>query len=110
MRCIVFLLTLGVHAETGRDAWLRYAPLATPPDLPAVVSVSGDSPIMRAAREELIRGVQRLTGRILRAEAGSAAERAIQLRSGVGGQRAGGYSLETQGGNIVVSAGDDRGI
>ena len=37
-------------------------------------------------------------------------ERAIQLRSGVGGQHAGGYSLETQGGNIVVSAADDRGV
>ncbi len=67
-----------VQAETGRDAWLRYAPV---PSLqaPAVVSALGDSVLIGTARQELIRGLRGMTGRIPRAESGLPKESAIVL-------------------------------
>ena len=44
---------LNMSAETGYEAWLRYAPITDPAirqryeSLPAVVVVNGDSPILR---------------------------------------------------------------
>ena len=62
-----------LHAETGRDAWLRYMPLDENAQekyvsLPASVVVLGDSDVLGSAQKEMIRGVRGLLGRTLRAE------------------------------------------
>jgi alpha-glucuronidase len=71
-----------LHAETGAQAWLRYAPLDKPPALPAVVVTQGDSPVLLSARDELIRGIRGMTGKTLRIESGSPKEPAITIRTG----------------------------
>ena len=73
------------HAETGYDAWLRYAPITDRAardryaDLPAVVVALGDSPIVAAAQAELTRGVRDMLGRTLRSAKELPAEGAIVL-------------------------------
>ncbi|HJZ99005.1 MAG TPA: alpha-glucuronidase family glycosyl hydrolase, partial [Candidatus Solibacter sp.] len=79
---LALLLGTSLHAETGAQAWLRYAPLDKPPALPAVVVVQGDSPVLLAAREELIRGIRGMTGRTLRIESDTPKEPAIVIRTG----------------------------
>ena len=74
---IVALLLLSsstpARAETGYDGWLRYAPITDRAArdqyaaLPAVVVALGDSPIVAAAQDELIRGTRGMLGRTLRA-------------------------------------------
>jgi alpha-glucuronidase len=79
--CLLLLLSLlllpaSARAETGYDAWLRYAPIsdagvrARYDGLPAAIVVvgEGDSVVLRAARDELIRGVRGALGRTLRVE------------------------------------------
>lgn len=76
---------LNVSAETGCEAWLRYAPITDPAvrqryeALPAVVVVAGNSPVLAAAREELMRGVRGCLGRTLRAASSLPPEDAIML-------------------------------
>jgi alpha-glucuronidase len=67
-----------LHAETGHNAWLRYATKYTQP-VPAVIAVASDSVVSESAREELIRGVRGMTGKILRIESGVPKESAIVL-------------------------------
>ena len=68
----ILLCSLGViHAETGREAWLRYAPLSESErakyvSLPASVVAIGDSELVRTAQKELVRGFRGMMGRILR--------------------------------------------
>src|SRR5215467_6271412 len=55
-------------AETGREAWLRYPPLAAAQKqpyarVPQRIVVLGDSPLLLAARNELIRGLGSMLGR-----------------------------------------------
>jgi alpha-glucuronidase len=63
-----------VHAETGADAWLRYAPLEgeyadeVRAALPATIVSMGDSPLVESATQELVRGIRGMTGRVLRVE------------------------------------------
>ena len=67
---LLSLLAIGAspaQAETGADAWLRYAPL--PPDarvryasVPRTVVVLGDSPVLRSARDEIVRGLGSMLG------------------------------------------------
>jgi len=79
MKLILFLLlTIGLRAETGRDAWLRYSTHYTQP-IPAVITVAGNSVLMGSAQSELIRGVRGMTGRTLRIEAGIPKEAAIVI-------------------------------
>jgi alpha-glucuronidase len=71
-------------AETGEDAWLRYAPLAQADaakyqSLPASVTVLADSSVLTTAQSELIRGVKGMLGRTLRAENGAPSESAFVL-------------------------------
>ncbi|HEY3834971.1 MAG TPA: alpha-glucuronidase family glycosyl hydrolase [Bryobacteraceae bacterium] len=71
-----------LRAETGHDAWLRYAPVAQAPlNFPAVITSSGDSVLVRSARDEIVRGVRGMTGRTLRIETGEPTEAAIVLRA-----------------------------
>jgi len=71
-------------ADTGYDAWLRYAQL-TPIErakynaLPASVNVLGDSALLQTSQTELIRGVRGMLGRTLRSEQGPPTEDSILL-------------------------------
>ncbi len=72
------------RAETGAEAWLRYAPLEKLAaqmysDLPATVVVLGDSPVLNSAKAELLRGVRGMLGRNLREVKGLPQERAIVI-------------------------------
>ena len=62
------LAALGVHAhaEDGRRAWLRYAPIANPQqyrDLPSQIVVFGGTPTDKAAAHELQEGLTSILGR-----------------------------------------------
>ena len=76
-------LLLPLHAETGRDAWLRYAPLSSPTlaryreAVPAVVSSLGDAAPIESARQEILRGVRGMLGRTMRLQTGAPTENAI---------------------------------
>src|SRR5215469_359686 len=80
----LLLLPCLLRAETGAEAWLRYAPL---PDaervkyasLPASVVVLGDSLLMRSAQQEMIRGVKGMLGKALREAAGQVQEESFVL-------------------------------
>jgi alpha-glucuronidase len=70
---LILLPSARLHAETGQDAWLRYAPLkgiarAQYMSLPAAVVTMGDSAILSNARAEMIRGVRGILERTLRVE------------------------------------------
>ncbi|HEY6291938.1 MAG TPA: alpha-glucuronidase family glycosyl hydrolase [Terriglobia bacterium] len=74
-----------LRAESGYEAWLRYAPIEDAParqqfdTLPAVVVALGDSPEVKAAQQEMIRGVRGMLGRTLRAETNPPDESSIVL-------------------------------
>jgi alpha-glucuronidase len=111
-------------AESGRDAWLRYQRPAAPPALPGALVVLGDSPILVNAREELLRGLRAMTGRVARIEprlpkegafvAGKAADVRVSGLSVEDGIAPEGYllrSIQRDGATYVVVAGaDDRGV
>lgn len=74
----------GARAETGAEAWLRYAPVDERAAekysrLPASVVVLGESPVIDSARAELIRGVRGMLGRTLRNDKALPQEKAILL-------------------------------
>ena len=78
------LLPTVLCAETGAEAWLRYAKL--PPterlrydSLPASLVVFGDSLLLRSARQEIIRGIQGMLGRTLRESGPRIVEQCIGL-------------------------------
>jgi alpha-glucuronidase len=80
--CTVFPVFAG--AETGAEAWLRYAALDHQiakryGSLPAESVRLGDSPALKTAQEELTRGVSQMLGRALRSETGSPSRSAIVL-------------------------------
>ncbi|MGI4853323.1 MAG: alpha-glucuronidase family glycosyl hydrolase [Janthinobacterium lividum] len=55
-----------LHAENGSGAWLRYAPVQNASQysfLPSRIAVLGDTPIDRAAADELRRGLTSMLGR-----------------------------------------------
>ena len=87
MRAWVLLFALALaplRAETGHDAWLRYAPLdssakALYARLPAAVFATSSSPVMDAARQELVRGVRGMLGRTLRTDLRLPGEDAVVL-------------------------------
>jgi alpha-glucuronidase len=127
------LLAAGnLFAETGQDAWLRYAalePEASRPyheTVPAVVTSVGGSEVQDNARRELVRGVRGMLGRTLRVEPGLPREDAIVLgtvdeirklsprlaSSGTIGAE--GYHLTTPTvdgrRHLVVAGADERGV
>src|SRR5260221_1818940 len=79
----VVLIAGNAHAETGYDAWLRYAPVENPgrywQSMPAVIASSSDSKLVDSARQEAIRGVRGMLGRTLRVGSGLPKENAIIL-------------------------------
>jgi alpha-glucuronidase len=72
---LLFLaLVPALRAETGSDAWLRYAPLDAAAreqyrELPGSVVTLGDSVVLQAAQQELIRGMQGMLDDQLRVDA-----------------------------------------
>jgi alpha-glucuronidase len=120
-----------LHAETGYDAWLRYQHITDPSNealyrrLPATVVALDDSPVVKAAEGELLRGMRGMLGRTLRIEAKLPAEDAIvlgtlpsieQLLPQLSGPAllADGFWLKTaafDGHEVLIVAGqDDRGV
>jgi alpha-glucuronidase len=119
-------------AETGYDAWLRYAAIDDAGvrlryvSLPPAVMVLGDSPVLRAAQEELVRGVRGMLGRTLRIEERLPPESAIVLGTLdaigkavpavrlSGDLPADGYWLKTAAVNgvayLVITGPNDRGV
>jgi alpha-glucuronidase len=122
----------GLHAETGADAWLRYAPLEGAAahrylvSLPPAVVVLGDSPVQQTAQRELIRGVKGMLGVTLRVSSTVPPEGAIVLgldasvRQAVPGMAAAsplaedGYTLNVRSGGksriLVIAGTNDRGV
>jgi alpha-glucuronidase len=61
------LLCWPVHAESGADAWLRYAPLHDSSiSLPATLVRLDDTVVTQSAQAEMLRGVRGMLGRTLR--------------------------------------------
>ena len=120
------LACLCLHAESGRDAWLRYAPLSDTAAaqyrtaIPAVAVTHGTSAIARSAQHELIAGIRGMLGRTLRVEAAVPSEPAIlvgttaelhiadlQIKQPVDPD---GYALITNTAGIVITGSTERGV
>lgn len=123
---------IGSWAESGYDAWLRYAPLSgnsltqANRDIPMVIAVAGIGTLESSAQQEFVRGVKGMLGRTIRMESGLPKGSAVVI--GTMHQLAGlapqwkidanlpaeSFSLKTiQSGNvryIVVSGPDERGV
>ncbi|HKX31915.1 MAG TPA: alpha-glucuronidase family glycosyl hydrolase, partial [Blastocatellia bacterium] len=138
MKLILSVLFLGLllppaaKAETGAEAWLRYAAIDNDAvrrrsdSLPATVVALGDSVVIQAAQQELIRGLYGLLGRRLRVENSLPTESAIMLGtfSSVKAQVAGiglpanlkpdGYLLKTitvnGSSSLLIAAPNERGV
>src|SRR5262249_32131633 len=100
---ILFLLAaITANAETGHEAWLRYAAIAEPSQyasIPAVVVSSSNSQVIASAEQELIRGIRGMLGRILRAQGSQPNEPAIILETAA--IKPDSYRITRRSGNIV---------
>src|SRR5215469_16031280 len=82
---ITLLVSIRTRAEDGRDAWLRYTPIRDEAarkrlaDLPGLVVRLDDSPVATAAQQEMIRGIEGMLGRRVRAQPRLQDESAIVL-------------------------------
>ena len=82
---LVLVAAAGLHAETGRAAWLRYAAVGDASarqyreTLPAVVVALGNAAPLESARRELLLGIRGMVGRTLRVESRVPGESAIVL-------------------------------
>ncbi len=82
-----FVASLGaipLLAETGAEAWLRYARLDDRTarkyeSLPSTLVNLGDSALLRSAQEELVRGIRGMLGKNLRVDSSVPRESAIIL-------------------------------
>ena len=132
--CLILLLLLpsALHAESGYDAWLRYAPLddvsarryreAVPP---VVIVLGAETPI-QSARDELVRGIKGMLNRTPRVESRVSGDAAIvigtvtQIRQAApqlapaGSIETDGFSLRTVRANgarfVVIAAQNDLGV
>ncbi len=120
---VVLLSVTSAFAENGHDAWLRYASGGPALPLPAVITTLDEtSPVIRSAREELLKGLRGMTGRTLRVEAAlPAAEPAIVLATAARITPAGlgalalplkddGFEIAWRGRHLVITAANDRGV
>ena len=122
---------LGLHAETDRGAWLRYAAqnegaLRQYRDtIPAVLLSRGEAATVQSARQEVLLGVRGMLGRTLRVESSVPEESAIVLGTlesirqaipqfGAARLEPDGYWLKTvragEARHLVVTAANDRGV
>jgi alpha-glucuronidase len=84
LAALMLLTPNRLPAETGYEAWLRYAPLGKSVmqnyrTLPATVVVLGDSEVLRAAQSELLRGIKGMLDRTLRVNGAPPKQSAIVL-------------------------------
>ena len=100
---------LALHAESGRDAWLRYAPVSNPPALPAVLVAPGTSPVAQSARNELLKGIRGMLGRTLRLESTLPNEPAILLKT-QSGLSPDAFQVSTSNHNITITGATDRAV
>ena len=104
-----------LRAETGYDAWLRYAPVDAAPysHLPAAVFSSGASPVLETAQRELARGVRGMLGKTLRVESQRPAGDAIVLET-FDAPVEGTYRLKTTKSNghyvVTIAGAGDSGV
>src|SRR5262245_55928426 len=114
----MFFAALSVRAESGYDAWLRYAPVEGV-STPAVVTVLSPSPVVFSARDELIRGIRGMTGRVLRTASGMPTENSFVLTTladvppalrGNVTLKPDGYALRSYAGHVVVAGASERGV
>jgi alpha-glucuronidase len=127
-----FLAAGNLQAETGSNAWLRYAALDEAVvrqyrgSVPAVIASVSDSVLIQSARQELIQGLRGMLGRIPRIESRIPVESAIVLGtltairqassqiSLAGTVEPDGYWLRTSSLNgvryTIVTAANDRGV
>jgi alpha-glucuronidase len=136
LRKLLVLLVLAcpicAYAETGYNAWLRYAPLDDASArryrdvIPASITSFGETAPIQSAREEVIRGIRGMLGRNVRAESRLPGEPAIVIGTLSDLRRAlpqlaltanvdpDGYWLKTVRVNgaryIVITAENDRGV
>jgi len=129
---LVFTTSLSppVAAETGAEAWLRYAPLSphaakSYKQLPGKIVVLGDSFVLRTAQQELARDVAKMLGRPL-TSSGVPGGKAIVLATldeihailptlqAPQGLKADGYWITTarvRGAEcLIITASNDRGV
>ena len=118
------LVVLTVHAESGRDAWLRYAPseprLSSSGPPPAILVIGTASPVIVSARDELLRGVHGMLGQILRIDSQPGPEGAIVLGTvdslrakypQIGAPlKAEGFRIQTVGKDLVIAGADANGV
>src|SRR5664279_2373508 len=82
---LIAILLVPLHAESGADAWLRYAALDEASartyrtSLPASIANYTTTPVAQSAQRELLRGIRGMLGRTLRIQSGLPAESAILL-------------------------------
>lgn len=122
---------LTARAETGADGWLRYAPLPEGlrgqyASVPRTIVMLGDSPALRSARDEIVRGLPSMIGGTLTASPDLRTGPAIvlgtleQIRASVTGApvpdtlREDGFWLgmvDRDGARLLIVAGaGDRGV
>src|SRR5690348_8149832 len=63
------LACVAMSAETGRDAWLRYARLDRPVSVPDTVTALSANHLEQSARDEVVRGIKGMLGKDLKVEA-----------------------------------------
>jgi alpha-glucuronidase len=78
------LFSSRLYGETGAEAWLRYAPLSPQARkgyerLPSTVVALGHSAVLKAAQQELIRGLTPMLGRTFSASSESVQQDSIVL-------------------------------
>jgi alpha-glucuronidase len=79
------LAAAALSAETGSNAWLRYAALGDDAnrqareEIPAVITSLGDSILVQSASQEFMRGIRGMIGRTLRVESRVPREGAVVL-------------------------------
>ena len=78
-----FSLAPGVHGETGKEGWLRYAPLpkqvAQQYRLPRHIVVMGQSAVARSAASELARGLHSMLSENVQLESALSADDSFVL-------------------------------
>src|ERR1051325_4628261 len=112
---LALVVTLGLRAESGYDAWLRYERLparVAEADLAALgdsVTVLGNSEVLLAARDEYTRGVRGMLGRIPRHKSTVPAGIGVVLQLNATLPKDG-FWIRTVQHQTIVAGGSDRGV
>src|SRR5215469_11162220 len=83
--CCMLLAAATGSAESGYEAWLRYAPLSgnsltqATRDVPLVVATAGKGTFESSAKQEFVRGIKGMLGRNMRTESGVPKESAVVI-------------------------------